>query len=166
MSLAALRSSLRRSALQTSPRTARPALKQSAFRRFSTETPTPTPTPKPKSNAALYGGIGAAVVGGIALYVFTSDSDSAKAAGSAARSGAQAAKAAANFVPSKADYEKVRHLRQVTRDHISRLCLLFTRLTACFRSLTPLFCIRSIIRSLSSLILRVTMTVRMSGSHL
>lgn len=48
------------------------------------------------------------MIGGVAFYVYTSSSDTAKEAGSAARSGAQAVKVAANFVPTKADYQKVR----------------------------------------------------------
>ncbi|KAH8107887.1 heme peroxidase [Cristinia sonorae] len=103
MSFAALRASIRRSALATPTRAAaRPALRQSAVRRFTTETPAPK-----KSNAVLYGGLGAAVIGGVAFYVYASSSDTAKEAGSAVRSGAQAAKAAVNFVPTKADYQKV-----------------------------------------------------------
>ncbi|TCD68259.1 heme peroxidase [Steccherinum ochraceum] len=103
MSLAALRNTLRRSALNTSARAARPVFRQGAVRRLTTE----TPTPKKSNNNLLYGGIGAAVIGGVAFYVYTSNSDTAKEAGTAVRSGAQVAKVAANFVPTKEDYQKV-----------------------------------------------------------
>lgn len=69
------------------------------FRRFSTDTP-----PPPKSNTALFAGIGAAAVGGLAIYYFT---DLGKGAATAAKSGAQIAKVKANFVPTKEDYQKV-----------------------------------------------------------
>ncbi|THH28380.1 hypothetical protein EUX98_g5799 [Antrodiella citrinella] len=101
MSFAALRTSLRRTA-PAAARAVRPAARQS-LRRFTTE----TPTPKKSSNTLLYGGLGAAAIGGVAFYIYTSSSDTAKEASSAVRSGAQAAKAAANFVPTKADYQKV-----------------------------------------------------------
>lgn len=99
MSLNALRTSIRKAAL---PATRAPRVfRNTATRRYSTEVP-----PK-KSNTALFAGLGAAAVGGIALYVYTSSSDSAKEAGTALKSGAQSAKALANFVPSKEDYQKV-----------------------------------------------------------
>lgn len=72
------------------------------FRRFST-----APPPPPKSNTALYAGIGAAAVGGLAIYYFT---DFGKEANTAAKSAAQTAKSAAGFVPTKEDYQKVRVL--------------------------------------------------------
>ena len=55
----------------------------------------------------MLAGLGIAAVGGIALYVYSS-SDTANEAGSALKSGAQSAKVAANFVPTKNDYQKVR----------------------------------------------------------
>ena len=64
-----------------------------------------------QSNTALFAGLGLAVVGGVAFYVYTSQSDTAREAGSALRSGAQAAKSVAHFVPTKADYQKVISLR-------------------------------------------------------
>ena len=114
MSLAALRSSFRNrtpfptAALRTQSASAngRGILRNSAqFRRrfFSTEPPV---EPK-KSNTALFAGLGLAAVGGIAFYVYTSQSDTAREAGTALKSGAQAAKVAANFVPTKDDYQKV-----------------------------------------------------------
>lgn len=68
-----------------------------AFRRYTTE------APKPKSNTALYAGIGGAILLAGGAYVFFSP-DSADTTGKKA---AQAAKALANFTPSKADYQKV-----------------------------------------------------------
>lgn len=72
-----------------------------AIRRFTTE---PPPPPPPKSNTALYVGIGAAAVGGLAIYFFT---DFGKEAGTAAKSATQSAKSAAGFVPKQGDYQKV-----------------------------------------------------------
>lgn len=80
------------------------AFRTPAFRRFSTETP---PPPK-KSNTALYAGVGAAALAGVAFWIFSSDSDAAKSAGTVFKSGAQSAKVAANFVPTKEDYIKVK----------------------------------------------------------
>lgn len=72
-------------------------------RKFST----PTSTPSSKSNTTLYIGlgVGAALAGGT-LYIYSSSSDTAKEAGAAMKSAVQAAKAA-NFKPSKEDYQKV-----------------------------------------------------------
>ena len=108
---AALRASTRRAALP-GPSAARAgtrsAFRASAFRRYSSETPNPSPNPAPKSShTALYAGIGAAVLGGVAIWVYTSESDAAKKAGTSVRSGVQAAKVAANYVPTKEDYIKV-----------------------------------------------------------
>ncbi|KAF7782144.1 CAZyme family AA2 [Agaricus bisporus var. burnettii] len=72
-------------------------------RRFTTEPP-PPPPPPPKSNTALYAGIGAAAVGGLALYFFT---DFGKEADTAAKSAVQTTKSATGFVPGKEDYQKV-----------------------------------------------------------
>lgn len=69
------------------------------FRRFST-----TPPPPPKSNTALYAGIGAAAVGGFAIYYLSDFGNDAK---TAAKSASQSAKVAAGFVPTKGDYQKV-----------------------------------------------------------
>ncbi|KAI0798538.1 cytochrome c peroxidase [Irpex lacteus] len=110
MSFAALRASTRR-VLAPAPVAARTrvAVRSNAFRRFATESAPPPPeAPKPSSNTFLYAGIGAAVVvGGVSWYIFSSDSDAAKTAGTAIKSGTQAAKVAVNFVPSKEDYLKV-----------------------------------------------------------
>ncbi|CCL98714.1 uncharacterized protein FIBRA_00718 [Fibroporia radiculosa] len=99
MSFAAVRASIRRAPFSAAraPR----VIRNNAFRKYSTDVP-----PK-QSNTALFAGLGAAAVGGIAFLVYTSSSDSAKEAGTALKSGAQAARVAANFVPTKEDYQKV-----------------------------------------------------------
>ena len=102
MSFAALRASARRVNVAASAgRLPRTALRNPAFRKYSTE------APKKSSNAALIGAVGVAALGGAAFWVYASSSDSAKEAGTAFKSGAQAAKVAANFVPTKEDYQKV-----------------------------------------------------------
>ena len=107
MSFSAFKASLRKAPVNA----ARPAraFRTTGLRRYTTEVPKPE-APK-KSNTALYAGIGAAAVGGIAFYIYTSNSDAAKEAGTLAKSGAQAVKVAANFVPTKEDYEKVCDLK-------------------------------------------------------
>ena len=108
MSFAALRASARRvNVVASSARGSRAALRNPAFRKYSTEVPPNTPAPK-SSNTLLIGGIAAAAIGGAAFWVYTSNSSSAKEAGTSIRSGVQAAKAAANYVPTKEDYQKVR----------------------------------------------------------
>jgi len=73
---------------------------------FSRNFSTPPPAPGAKSsNTALYLGLGVAAAGGLAYYFY--NTESGKEAGTAIRSGAQAAKVAANFVPTKDDYTKV-----------------------------------------------------------
>ncbi|OJT07412.1 Cytochrome c peroxidase, mitochondrial [Trametes pubescens] len=105
MSFAALRASARRAgAAAPAARASRTALRNPAFRKFSTEVP---PTPKKSSNAALLGALGAAAIGGVGFWVYTSSSDSAREAGTAVKSGVQAAKVAANYVPTQEDYQKV-----------------------------------------------------------
>lgn len=101
MSFAALRASARRANLVApAARLQRNAVRNPAFRKYSTE------APKKSSNAALLGALGAAALGGAAFWVYSSSSASAKEAGTALKSGAQAAKVAANFVPTKEDYQK------------------------------------------------------------
>jgi cytochrome c peroxidase len=73
---------------------------RTSFRNFSTEVP---PPPEASSNTFLYTGIGAAALGGAAWYFYT-NSDSAQES-------VQSTKVAANFVPSKGDYQKVRPVR-------------------------------------------------------
>ena len=102
MSFSALRASARRVNVAASAgRLPRSALRYPAFRKYSTE------APKSSSNTALFGALGVAALGGAAFWAYSS-SDSAKEAGTALKSGAQAAKVAANFVPTKEDYQKVR----------------------------------------------------------
>lgn len=105
MSFAALRASLRKARVPVPTAAARTRLtfRANAFRKYSTE----TSPPAPKSNTVLYAGIGAAALGGVAWYIYASDSDSARVASTAVKSGAQAAKVAVNFVPTKDDYVKV-----------------------------------------------------------
>ncbi|KAI0630420.1 cytochrome c peroxidase [Trametes polyzona] len=105
MSFAALRASTRRvAAAAPAARASRTAFRNPAFRKYSTETPQP---PKKSSNAALLGALGVAAIGGVGFWVYASNSDSAREAGTAVRSGVQAAKVATNFVPTKEDYQKV-----------------------------------------------------------
>ncbi|KAH7925640.1 cytochrome c peroxidase [Leucogyrophana mollusca] len=101
MSFSAIRTPLRRGVLSAS---FRPTATRSSFRKFSTAAPPPAPK---SSNTALFAGLGAAAIGGIAYYVYVSQSDTAREAGTAVRGAAQTAKVAANFTPTKADYQKV-----------------------------------------------------------
>lgn len=71
--------------------------------------PESSSAPKSSSNLPLFLGAGALVAGGIGYWVFTSDSSTAKEAATAGKSAAQAVKAKTNFVPTKEDYQKVRH---------------------------------------------------------
>jgi len=70
---------------------------RSSFRRYSTETP-----PLKSSNTALYASIGLAVLS-VGYYVYSSSDTAA----TSVKSGAQAAKSALKFTPTKADYQKV-----------------------------------------------------------
>lgn len=100
----AFRSSLRSSSRLTARSAAQnrvSTFRSSGFRKYSTE------APKSSSNTLLWTGLGAAAVGGVAWYIYGSD-DAVKGAGTALKSGTQSAKVAANFVPTKADYQKVR----------------------------------------------------------
>lgn len=101
MSFALLRAPLRRAAFSGAiPR----ATVRTSYRKFST--PTPPPAPKAKSNNGLFIGLGAAVaVGGLAVYLYSDSTET----GTAVKSGIQAAKVKANFVPTKEDYQKVRY---------------------------------------------------------
>lgn len=114
MSFAAFRASLRKTPFSPA-RAARVVRTPSgAFRRYSTEVPK-------KSNTALFAGLGAAAIGGIAIYVYVSDSNSAKEAGTAVKSGVQVAKSAAHFTPTKDDYQKVHaSLARSRRAHADR----------------------------------------------
>lgn len=100
----AFRSSLRSSSRLTARSAAQnrvSTLRSSGFRKYSTE------APRSSSRTLLWTGIGAAAVGAVAWYIYGSD-DAIKGAGTALKSGAQSAKVSANFVPTKADYQKVR----------------------------------------------------------
>lgn len=102
MSFNVLRAPVRRAAVLAKPfPKAQPF--RGSFRHNSS-----TSTPPPKSNFPLIAGLGAVVLAAGGYYVYTSDSDSAKGAKSALKSGAQVGKAYANFTPSQEDYQKVR----------------------------------------------------------
>ncbi|KAI0084899.1 cytochrome c peroxidase [Irpex rosettiformis] len=107
MSFAAFKASTRK-AFAPAPLASRTrvSLRSNTFRRFATESAPPPQAPK-SNNTLLYAGIGAVAIGGVTWYILSSDSDSAKVAGSTVKSGVQAAKAATNFTPSKEDYLKV-----------------------------------------------------------
>lgn len=72
-------------------------------RRGYSSAPPPPPESKGSSTTLLLG-LGAAGAAGAAWYFFTDEGKTA------AKSGAQVAKVAANFVPSKEDYLQVRRL--------------------------------------------------------
>jgi len=104
MSFSVFRTSLRSAAANPLRRGALPRaqFRASFNRKFST----PPPPPEAKSsNTILYVGLGVAAAGGLAYYFY--NTESGKEAGTAVRSGVQAAKVAANFVPTKQDYQKV-----------------------------------------------------------
>ncbi|EPQ57021.1 heme peroxidase [Gloeophyllum trabeum ATCC 11539] len=67
------------------------------------------PSGSSESKTGFWAAIGAGVTiaGGLAYYMTTSNSDTARQAQTAAKSGAQAVKAATNFTPSKDDFQKV-----------------------------------------------------------
>ena len=90
------RASLRRAPL-TSARVPKASFR-SSFRKYSTEAPPPK-----SSNTALYATIGLALAGGLGYYVYSSSDTAA----TTVKSGAQSAKAALKFTPTKADYQKV-----------------------------------------------------------
>ncbi|KAF8835347.1 cytochrome c peroxidase [Paxillus ammoniavirescens] len=100
---AAFRAPVRRAVFSTSFRRAGTEVRANSFRKFSTE----VPPPAPKTNTALYAGLGAVAFGGVAYYLYTSSSDTAKEASTAVKSAAQTAKVATKFTPTKADYQKV-----------------------------------------------------------
>jgi len=80
---------------------------RTSFRRYSTSPNSPSPPPAPKSNVGLYATLGVAAIGGIGFYLYSSNSDTARGAVSALKSGVQVGKVKTNFVPSKEDYQKV-----------------------------------------------------------
>jgi cytochrome c peroxidase len=71
---------------------------RSSFRTYSTEAPPPK-----SSNTALYTTIGLALLGGVGYYAYSSSDTTA----SSVKSGAQTAKSALKFTPTKAEYQKV-----------------------------------------------------------
>lgn len=88
----------------------RPYLARTFARKFTTPSDSTPPPPPPKSGNGLYIGLGigaVALLGGV-FYVSSTSDD----AGTAAKSAIQGAKVAANFAPTKEDYQKVRHLFQ------------------------------------------------------
>lgn len=92
---AALRAPVRRALYSSSTRRVASQARASSFRGFSTEAP-----PPPKQNFGLYAGLGAVAFGGVAYYLLNSSSDSSKPPTAATQT--------AKFVPTKADYGKVR----------------------------------------------------------
>ena len=97
---------LRRTATQA-PTNCNKILFRNSFNRKYSTTPPPSPQAKPGPGPGLYVAVGAAVVGfGLAVYYF--DTITGKEAGTAVKSGIQAAKVKVNFVPKKEDYIKVR----------------------------------------------------------
>ena len=112
MSFAAVRLALRRPAAPrlayAAPR-ARAVPRNPAFRRYNSSQSTPPPPasePKTSSNLPIFAAIAIAV--GAGGFYYYSTTDSGKEAGTAIKSGVQAGKVAANFVPTKEDYIKVR----------------------------------------------------------
>ena len=71
---------------------------RSSFRKYSTEAPPPK-----SSNTALYATVGLALLGGVGYYAYSSSDTAA----TTVKSGAQSAKSALKFTPTKADYQKV-----------------------------------------------------------
>jgi cytochrome c peroxidase len=107
MSFSALRLTSRRAfaAARAAPaRATATPFRNTAFRGYSTA---PEAGKSSGGSSALWWGLGIATLAGAGGYVYYSDSDVAKEAGTAAKSGAQIAKAAVNFVPTKEDYQKV-----------------------------------------------------------
>lgn len=90
---------LRRAATAHAPNCNKVLFRSTFTRKYSTQ-----PPPKAKSGGGLYIGIGAAAAGLAYYYYYTV---SGQEAGTAVKSGVQAAKVKANFVPSKQDYIKV-----------------------------------------------------------
>lgn len=111
MSLSTLRTPLRRVVAGTPARLSKPQTlsRNPAFKRWNSSSSAPPPNANASSKNGIYAGIGAAtIIGAFAFYTMMSNGDGAAAkATNAAKSGAQAAKVAANFVPSKEDYQKV-----------------------------------------------------------
>ena len=107
MSFTAFRASLRTTAPLRRTAAQAPNCNRLLFRNtFSRKYSTPPPAPEPKSGTGLYLSLGALAVGaGLAYYYF--DTIVGKEAGTTVKSGIQAAKVKAKFVPAKEDYIKV-----------------------------------------------------------
>lgn len=110
MSFSVVRASLRNAAPLRRTASQAPNCNKILLRNtFSRKYSTPPPSPPAKSGSGLYIGIGAAVIGlGLGYYYF--DTVSGKEAGTAVKSGIQAAKVKVNFVPTKEDYIKVNQI--------------------------------------------------------
>lgn len=125
-------SSAVRSSLRSSPRLAtRSAVpnrvstfRSTGFRKYSTE------APKSSSSALLWAGLGTVAIGGVVAWYFYSSEDAIKSAKTTLKSGVQAGKVAANFVPTKEDYQKVRVAPETCIYHAPdwRLCKTFVGL--------------------------------------
>ncbi|KAG6817497.1 hypothetical protein H0H87_008122 [Tephrocybe sp. NHM501043] len=98
MSFALLRVPIRRVAVAGIRATPRANFRAS-FRHNSTA----APKQAPKSNTGLFLGIGALVAAAGGFYLYSNSDEAA----TAAKSGVQASKVKANFVPTKEDYQKV-----------------------------------------------------------
>ncbi|KAF5385924.1 hypothetical protein D9615_002607 [Tricholomella constricta] len=99
MSFSLIRAPLRRAAV-AGTRSVPRAPFRSSFRHYST----PPPQADSKSSKSLLIGLGAvAGLGGLAYYFYSN----AREAGTAVKSGVQAAKVQVNFVPTKEDYQQV-----------------------------------------------------------
>ncbi|KAF9264113.1 heme peroxidase [Marasmius fiardii PR-910] len=106
MSLSFLRAPIKKAAFSPSlarSSALRTTLRASAARRYTTENAGSSSgsTPPPKSNTTvIFAGLGVVAIGAAAYYFLVDSGDLVK-------SGVQAAKVKANFVPSKEDYQKV-----------------------------------------------------------
>jgi hypothetical protein len=108
MSFSVFRASLRNATVAPLRRTATqaPNCNKILFRNtFSRKYSTPPPSPPKASGPGRYIGLGAAVIGLGLAYYYTEGLFS-KEAGTAVKSGIQAAKVKVNFVPTKEDYIK------------------------------------------------------------
>ena len=90
-----LRSPLRRSLAST-----RFSIRTPVCRKYST-------TPPKSSNTPIFVGLGAVVAAGGAYWMLTSSSPTAREGATAVKEGIQVAKAKANYVPKREDYQIV-----------------------------------------------------------
>ena len=90
--------------MRRATRLPRTTFRTTFHRKYSEQTTPPPPAPEAKSsNTALYFSLGAAAVGAAGYYFYSTNAENA------VKSGVQAAKVKANFVPTKEDYQKVTH---------------------------------------------------------